>query len=190
MPTLANIFVIANPHRRRGTALLVTMLVTTAVVAILFVASDRTHAASILADLESDRLRASLAAESVAALIEAKLVGHAAEVENLTTNVEKDPATWWNLAGCAYLDGTTSVIPQRGLWINGCLVRWRIEPVKIASVVEANTTANNATFTVNRQINPNHVAQRDADARSSSGGATLLHTSFRGQSCSFFSGPV
>ena len=174
MPSLANIFVIVNPHRRRGTALLVTMLVTTAVVAILFVASDRTHAASILADLESDRLRASLAAESVAALIEAKLVGHAAEVENLTTNVEEDPATWWNLAGCAYLDGTTSVIPQRGLWVNGCLVRWRIEPVKIASVVEANTTANNATFTVNRQINPNHVAQRDADARSSSGGATLL----------------
>lgn len=174
MSSLANIFVVANPHRRRGAALLVTMLVTTAVVAILLMASERTRAESILTGVENDRLRASLAAESVAALIEAKLVGHAAEVENLTTNVDKDPATWWNLFGCAYMDGTTSVIPQRGLWMNGCLVRWRIEPVKIASAVEENTTASNATFTVNRQINPIRVAQRDADARSASHGGTLM----------------
>ncbi|HEX3135052.1 MAG TPA: hypothetical protein VHX44_15920, partial [Planctomycetota bacterium] len=149
MSSIAKTFAITNPHRRRGAAMLVTMLVTTAVVAILFMASERTRADSILADLGDDHLRASLAAESVAALIEAKLVGHAAEVENLTTNVQDDPATWWNLAGCAYTNGTTSVIPQRGLWLNGCLVRWRIEPVKIASVVETETTANNATFTVN-----------------------------------------
>lgn len=174
MSSLANIFVVANPHRRRGAALLLTMLVTTAVVVILFMASERSRAESILTGIDNDRLRASLAAESVAALIEAKLVGHAAEVENLTTNVDEDPATWWNLIGCAYTDGTTSVIPQRGLWMNGCLVRWRIEPVKIASVVEANTTASNATFTINRQINPIRVAQRDADARSASHGGTLM----------------
>ena len=174
MSSLANTFVINNPLRRRGAALLLTMLVTTAVVVILFMAYERTRAESILTNIDNDRLRASLAADSVAALIEAKLVGHAAEVENLTTNVDEDPATWWNLTGCAYTDGATSVIPQRGLWVNGCLVRWRIEPVKIASVVEANATANNATFTVNRQINPIRVAQREADARSISHGGTLL----------------
>lgn len=176
MSSFTNTFAVANPHRRRGAAMLVTMLVTTAVVAILFMASERTRGDSILADLGDDHLRASLAAETVAALIEAKLVGHAAEVENLTTNIHDDPATWWNLAGCAYTVGTTSVIPQRGLWINGCLVRWRLEPVKIASVVEAQTTARGATFTVNREVNPDPaaVAKRDADARGASDGGALL----------------
>ena len=169
-----NDFAITNPHRHRGAAMLVTMLVTTALVAVLYMASERTRASSIMTNLSEDRLRASLAAESVAALVEAKLVGRAAEVENLTTNVHEDPSAWWSLAGCSYTLGTTVMMPQRGLWINGCLVRWRIEPVKIASALNANSTAPGATFTVNRESNLAQVGQRDADASSAGDGGTLL----------------
>ncbi len=173
MSSIANPFVIVNPNRRRGAAMIVTMLVTTTVVAVLFMASERTRANSIMVDLSDDRLRASLAAESVAALIEAKLVARAAEIENLTTNINEDPATWWNLVGCAYTLGTTPVIPTRGLWVDGCVVRWRLEPVKIASAVNLDGIANDATYTVNREVDPARVDQRDSEARAA-GGGTLL----------------
>jgi hypothetical protein len=173
MPPLANPFVIVNPYRRRGAAMLITMLVTTAVVAVLFMASERTRANSIMTDLGDDRLRASLAAESVAALVEAKLVSRAAEVENLTSNVHDDPATWWNLAGCSYTVGTSPVIPARGLWVDGCVVRWRIEPVKIASAVGPDGIADDATYTVNRETSAERVEDRERDARAGGGGMLL-----------------
>lgn len=168
-----NPFVIANPHRRRGAAMLITMLVTTTVVAVLFMASERTRAHAILMDLGDDRLRASLAAESVAALVEAKLVSRAPESENLTTNIHEDPATWWNLAGCSYTVGTTVVMPTRGLWIDGCVVRWRIEPVKIASAIDHQGIADDATFTVNGETNPSRVDEREDDARVNGDGPLL-----------------
>lgn len=173
MPSPTPPFTIANPHRRRGAAMLITMLVTTTVVAVLFMASERTRASAILMDLGDDRLRASLAAESVAALVEAKLVSRAPESENLTTNIHEDPATWWNLAGCSYTVGTSVVMPQRGLWIDGCIVRWRIEPVKIASAIDQQGIADDATFTVNRETDPSRVGQREDEARAS-GDGTLL----------------
>ena len=167
-------FTAHRPHRRRGTAMLITMLVTTAAVAVLFMASDRMRGNAVMVDLANDRLRASLAAETIAALIEAKLVGHAAEVESLTTNLDDHPAAWWNLTGCSYSVGGTQIIPERGLWINGCVVRWRLEPVKIAAVIDAHSTAPEATYTVNREVDPSRLAQRDSEARAASEGGTLL----------------
>jgi hypothetical protein len=161
-------------YQRRGSAMLVTMLVTTAVVAILFVASEHTRANTILTNMADDRLRASLAAESVAALVESKLVGRAAETENLTKNVQQDPALWWNLVGCSYTTGSTTVIPERGLWMNGCVVRWRIEPVKIGSIIDTQSIASDATYTVNREIDPARVQQRETAAQAASNGGSLL----------------
>lgn len=172
--TLPNTFAISNPHHHRGAAMLITMLVTTALVAVLFMASEHTRASSIMTNMSENRLRASMAAESVAALIEAKLVGRAAEVENLTTNLHDAPASWWSLAGCSYTVGGTTMMPTRGLWINGCVVRWRIEPVKIASLIAADTIADDATFSVNRAHDLAQVGQREADANSASTGGTLL----------------
>lgn len=172
--TTPNTFSVINPHRHRGAAMLVTMLVTTALVAVLFMASEHTRATSIMTGMSEHRLRASMAAESVAALVEAKLVGRAAEVENLTTNVHDDPAAWWGLAGCSYTIGTTTMMPTRGLWINGCVVRWRIEPVKIASLIAADSIDDDATFSVNREHDLALVGQREADANGASAGGLLL----------------
>lgn len=171
---LPNTFAISNPHHHRGAAMLITMLVTTALVAVLFMASEHSRASSIMTSMSENRLRATMAAESVAALVEAKLVGRAAEVENLTTNVHEDPASWWGLAGCSYTVGNNTVMPSRGLWINGCVVRWRIEPVKIASLIAAETIADDATFSVNRELDLARVGQREADANGASSGGTLL----------------
>lgn len=163
-------FAINSPSRRRGAAMLVTMLVTTAVVAILFTALDQRRAQSVLANLGDDRERARLAAESVAALIEARLVNRAAETENLTRNVQDDPTLWWGLTGCSYTVGNSAVIPQRGLWFNGCVVRWRIEPVKITSQLDG----EGGVYSVNRAIDPQAAPQRESDARAAHGQGTLL----------------
>lgn len=174
MPSHHKTFAIRPQQRRRGTALLVTMLVTTAVVAVVFMASEHTRAATVLRGMDEDRQRAVLAAESVAALVEAKLVARSGEAENLTTNLHENPALWWNLVGCSYTIGAMPVVPTRGLWIDGCVVRWRLEPVKIAAAIGVDGIDPQATFTVNREINPERIAEREAQARSGSEGGGLL----------------
>lgn len=163
-----------NPHRRRGAAMLITMLVTTAIVAILFMASERTQARVIMAGLDDDRLRASLAAESLAAMVEAKLATQGGEIDKLSLNTWEDAARWWNLVGHSYSDGNSVVIPDRALHMNGCALRWRIEPVRVASVVGAEDAHSNAVFSVNHEADPLRVDQRDADARAATAGGSLL----------------
>lgn len=163
-----------NPHRRRGAAMLVTMLVTTAIVAVLFMASERSQGRVVLAGLDDDRLRASLAAESVAAMVEAKLATQAAEIEKLSLNTWENAARWWNLVGHSYANGGTAVIPDRALHMNGCAIRWRIEPVRIASMVGPEDAVAGSTYSVNHEADRLRVTERESEARSATGEGALL----------------
>jgi hypothetical protein len=167
-------FALKNPHRRRGAAMLVTMLVTTAIVAVLFMASERTQGRRALASLDDDRLRASLAAESVAAMVEAKLATQAAEIEKLSLNTWENAARWWNLVGHSYTNGGSVIIPTRALHMNGCAIRWRIEPVRITSVVGPDAAASASTYSVNHEADRLRETERESEARSTAGNGSLL----------------
>src|SRR4051812_11002586 len=117
----------AHGQARRGNALVITMVVLASLIAIFTVAADNVIGQSILAQIDLDRQRATYAAETMAAMIEAKLHERAADLRNLKLNVDDDPDAWWNLRGCSYtkLDNTGAEVlvkPEHGLWINGCVV--------------------------------------------------------------------
>ena len=87
-------------------------------------------ATKVHGDLTSDRHRAQAAAETLAALIEAKLFELAADntarlKEDL--NVGTNNAFWWGCRGFTYANGSAIT----GLYLNGCVLRWRVEPVKV-----------------------------------------------------------
>jgi hypothetical protein len=164
---------VKNPHRHRGAAMLITMLVTTAIVAILFMAAERTQASVIIANLDDDRLRASLAAESLAAMVEAKLATQAAEIDKLSLNTWDDAARWWNLVGHSYAVGNSVVIPERALHMNGCALRWRIEPVRVTSVVGPADVAASGVYSVNHEVDQLRVNQRESNARAANEGSLL-----------------
>lgn len=94
---------------------------------------------------------AQYAAESVAAMLEGKLVGLSGNLDNLT----RDLATYhnaagenfWNLRGWLAGDGETDPRPAsertRGLRLGNCVVRWRVEPASIVGDGPPPATADN-----------------------------------------------
>jgi hypothetical protein len=158
-----------RPARRQGTTLAVTMIVIAAVVSILAVTSEQMLG---MHNLEGSHLITqtnAYTAEACAGMIEGFL-------ENATKN---DPAlvqdiapatlpsgstpasmdqTWNNYAGYTgpfqqYLSPTTGSWPN--MWVNNCMVTWRIEPVTIYPTTY--TTASGPPVGGNQTVNFNSV---------------------------------
>ena len=128
---------------QRGSALVLTMIVVVGMVALVSVASDNMFGSYKLSTINLDRQRARFAAETVAAMVESKLVDLAStpnsassELDNLTKDFNEQSAKWWGLRGACYTQSDTAGTYDptgKGLWINGCSVRWRIEPGLVPS---------------------------------------------------------
>jgi hypothetical protein len=158
--------------RRRGSALLITMVVVVGIVALISLSSDTMFGTYRLSTLNLDRQKARFAAETVAALVESKLVELAttpnpasSELDNLSRDIHEMAADWWGLRGACYTDSSgTYREAQDGLWINGCLVRWRIEPVKVfANTLDSQGTGD-GSFTVNTELDPAKRLDRATNA--------------------------
>ena len=159
---------------QRGSALVLTMIVVVGMVALVSVASDNMFGSYKLSTINLDRQRARFAAETVAALVESKLVELAStpnaasnELDNLTSNFADNPKNWWGLRGACYTESDTAGTYHpavKGLWINGCSVRWRIEPVRVyaKTLDSAGAVDSAATFTINTELDPaKMLARRD-----------------------------
>ncbi len=159
---------------QRGSALVLTMIVVVGMVALVSVASDNMFGSYKLSTINLDRQRARFAAETVAALVESKLVDLAStpnvasnELDNLTSNFADNPSKWWGLRGACYTKSDTAGTyhpADKGLWINGCSVRWRIEPVRVyaKTLDSAGAVDSAATFTINTELDPaKMLARRD-----------------------------
>jgi hypothetical protein len=146
-----------------GSALVVTMLTVIAVVAMLSLGSERMFAARVMTQLSADRSRALSAAETVSALIESKLFQVAADPAKLSENLDLDRGYWWNLRG---FEPNSSGKIDTALYLDGCAIRWRVEPVKIMSNTLDSSGQYNLTgkFTVNSQIDPNLQSERKDQA--------------------------
>jgi hypothetical protein len=158
---------------QRGSALVLTMIVVVGMVALVSVASDNMFGSYKLSTINLDRQRARFAAETVAALVESKLVELAStpnvasnELDNLTKDFDATSTSikeWWGLRGACYTDSdATYRKPTKGLWINGCSVRWRIEPVRVyaKTLDSAGAVDNAATFTINTELDPAKMLTR------------------------------
>jgi hypothetical protein len=157
-------------HSRRGNALVITMIVMASIVTMFTLAAENMIGWTKLAKVDLDRQRATYAAESIASLIEAKLHERSADLRNLKTDIDEDPTAWWDLVGCCYTrrDGAgseTHVKADRGLWINGCVVRWRLEPVKIYDKTLSDTEPpSGSIYSVNPEPDANLDTKRTDDA--------------------------
>jgi hypothetical protein len=154
-----------RPHRTRprlGNTLVITLLTIIGVVALIGLASERTAANRTLNDLGADRNRAQAAAETLAALIEAKLYELAADnTARLKDNLgQLNRSFWWNLEGFTDQSGGATT----GLYLNGCALRWRVEPVKVMARTLAASGTPTGTFTVNSETDTAAQQQRTQSA--------------------------
>jgi Tfp pilus assembly protein PilX len=146
--------------RQAGSALVLTLIMVFAVVAMLSLGSERMFAARVNTQMSADHSRALSAAETLSGLIEAKLFQLASEPKKLSEDLER--STWWDLRGSEMINGKINT----ALYLDGCALRWRIEPVKIMSktLSDNTTSSDNDKFTVNSQIDPNLQIERRDDA--------------------------
>lgn len=170
---------------RRGSSLVITMIVMVGIVAMISMAADSLTGVQTLASLDLDRQRARFAAETVAAMVEAQLTERSGDLEKLKQNLDDsladDPALWWGLKGYCYDANGNYDATRPGLWINRCLVRWRLEPVVVLSkTLDESGLAPNATFTLNSEPDPQHDLYRKQQAENRAAanlaGAKLMAT--------------
>lgn len=156
-----------SDRRRRGTALFITLVVAVGLVALVVAASDRMHGMKKITSIDLAKQRSGAAAEAVAAMIESRLMDAAADYTKLLVPLDHDPGTgekpWWGLRGCVYKDASGTMrgpgfdADKEGLWINGCLVRWMVEPVRVYSEVWSGTPDNDSEYVVNPPRDPSTV---------------------------------
>jgi hypothetical protein len=149
---------------RYGGAVFIAVLLIFAMVSIIAVATER-WVSTVKGDrLLLQRQKAAAAADVVASLVEARMINRSFDqlAERLETTEAQEavslagkPAsdfTWWHLQGCCYVDASGAYNERArnpALWINGCLVRWRIEPVSLNDTTFQSDVAFNNVF-----INP------------------------------------
>jgi hypothetical protein len=157
---------------RSGNALVVTMIITALVVALVSNSADAVFGSTQLQKLDQDRLRAEMAAESIVELIERRLYSLAAsDAKKLQESLESHPNDWLGLQGFDY--GGSRGTDDKALYFNGCAIRWRIEPTKIAAATRKEATEKNTTFFVNSERNPDLQPARKAAAEDATkGGGT------------------
>jgi len=121
----------ATPSRQ-GTLLALAFFVIALVASLLLITSDEVFGVHKLQVLGRAKQKATYAAESIAAIREADIVALAAQNDLLALDTRPNPNS-----------GTQ--------WFNDCVVRWRVEPVRLTSTDAGG--AENA-YTVNPLANP------------------------------------
>ncbi len=183
-------------HPRRGLALVLSTMIMLAVVAMVIISSDSLFALSRLQSLDMARQQASMAAEAVAALIEARLNSDAANLMNLKRSLAGAAvmSNYWNLKGyCNGIDesgngfddeggGTTETTAgsvNGGLYIGNCMVRWRLEPVKVYDSTSSDPLSiTGKRFIVNSEPDASQLANRDANAAAADTANTLYPANY------------
>ena len=117
---------VTHVHTRRGSALVISIVLMMGVVAMLLLSSQRFLGAKTIQQSNFARLQAAYAAEAVAALIEQKVKEICANPQKLITT----PLANYYGMGCSDTS-VGGVSSTSGFWFGNCLVRWRIEPVEI-----------------------------------------------------------
>ena len=156
---------------RHANVLIATLIVLSGVAAVLALSSDRLVGTRNLQSVNLARQQATYAAETVAALVESKLVDSSGGLNALTEDVNKGGnesplkvIDRWLQQG--YFAGKD--LKSTGMWVGNCLVFWRIEPVKIYSETIADTNGNGRMdsgdtlgkeYTDNYQANPNIITK-------------------------------
>lgn len=168
----------STPVQRRGSVPLVIVLLLLGAIATLVVsASDRMFGMQKLSQIDLAKQRSAAAAEAVAAMVESKLMDSAADYTKLLIPVETNSETgqqpWWGLRGCMYKDATGNLhgpgvdANAKGIWLNGCLVRWMIEPVRVYSKAWNGTpfSGTDSKFIVNPPKDPSTVTAWETAAK-------------------------
>lgn len=136
--------------------MIVTLLMVVLVIGLIALASDHLTAQKSLSSVEANRERAQLTAESFIALIERKLYDLASQnTELLKKNLTDDRPGWFDLQG---FDQGGNVRPTKALYLDGCALRWRLEPVKLMAAT--NTADPTKPFFINSERNPDLQYQR------------------------------
>lgn len=150
----------STPTIRGGNTLVITLLMIVIVVGLVSLASDHLSANRTLAQVDREHQRAQFTAESFIALVERKLYNLAASsTARLKENLQDNPGAWFNLVG--FDIGTTGGVDS-AIYLDGCALRWRVEPIKI--MASTNLAANaNEKFFVNSERDPElQFARRQA----------------------------
>ena len=168
--------------RHRGSALFITLIICAGFAVLAVTAVDRMVGIRQSATIDLAKQRAAAAAETVAAMVESRLMDAAADYSKLTVSVENDanPATnpWWQLNGCVYKDASgvmhgpgyrttdaNGVVSEgKALWVNGCLVRWMVEPVRVYSKAWSEQPSASSDYVVNPPSDPSEANAWDEQA--------------------------
>jgi len=154
----------ANRFRHRaGNALIATLIISVTVGLALNLSSDRMQGLQAMSRLDDGRQQARLAAESMGTVLEGRLKNEFTDDNNtFTRKVVEGPSPGWALGFPGYAgQGSTNTT---GLWFGKCLIRWRIEPVKVWSTTIANQ--NDVPAGGKYALNPNSDStnlQNDSD---------------------------
>lgn len=162
-------------RRRRGTALFITMVVAVGLIALVVTASDRMYGMQKITNIDLAKQRSAAAAEAVAAMIESRLMDAAADYSKLLVPLDYNPGAgekpWWGLRGCVYKDaagtmhGPGFADDKEALWINGCLVRWMVEPVRVYNKAWSDIPSTDSQYVVNPPRDPSTVTAWEAAAK-------------------------
>lgn len=147
-----------HPPQRSGNTLVITLFTIVMVVGLLSLASDHLSADRTLAAVERDRQRAQFAAESFIALVERKLYNLAASsTARLKLNLDDQQATWFNETG---LDRGGNLPATTAIYLDGCALRWRVEPVKVMTRTHVAADDQDSKFFVNSERDPDLQYER------------------------------
>lgn len=124
-------------RHRGGNALIATLIISATVGLALNLSSDRMQGLQAMSRLDEGRQQARLAAESIGTVLEGRLKNEFTDDNNtFTRKVVEGPYPGWALGFPGYAGQGSTNTP--GLWFGKCLIRWRIEPVKVWSTTIAN----------------------------------------------------
>jgi hypothetical protein len=150
-----------------GSTLFITLIVAIFVFSLIAVATERMMGNHRLQKHEHYVANAQFAAESAVGLLEHELLALLEEdPANLQNNIDTSDAKNW-LSGKGFdMDGNAT----DALYLSGCAVRWRVEPVKIMET--ASTAADNKEkqFFVNSERNASLYDDRKAGAETAAAG--------------------
>lgn len=164
-----------SAQRRGSVPLVIVLILLGAITTLVVTASDRMFGMQKLSQVDLAKQRSAAAAEAVAAMVESKLMDAAADYTKLLIPVETNPETgeqpWWGLRGCMYKDSAGNLrgpgvdANAKGIWLNGCLVRWMIEPVRVYSKAWNGTPSADSKFIVNPPSDPSTVTAWESAAK-------------------------
>jgi hypothetical protein len=141
--------VLISMRHRAGNALVATLIISVTVGLALNLSSDRLQGLEKVSRLDEGRQQARLAAESIGTVIEGKLQLKFGGDSNTFTKKLEEYQPGWALGFPGYAGASGA--DTEGLWFGKCLVRWRIEPVKVWSqtIAKESDTPAGAEYALN-----------------------------------------